>query len=87
MLLDLKMPKKDGFDVLRWLEKHPTLKKLPVTVLSSSDEEKDVDQAYGLGANSYVVKPGSLGGYEGLVEKLREYWVELNRPPTVASPQ
>jgi CheY-like chemotaxis protein len=86
VLLDLKMPKLDGFDVLRWLEEQPTLKKLPVTVLTSSDEEKDVDRAYGLGANSYLVKPSSLGGYSGLVAKLYEYWVELNRPPGVALP-
>src|SRR5438045_4400755 len=82
MLLDLKMPKMDGFDVLRWLEKHPKLKRLPVTVLTSSDEDKDVDRAYDLGANSYVVKPGSLVGYVGLVEKLGDYWMAIHRPPT-----
>jgi len=81
VLLDLKMPKFDGFDVLRWLEREPTLKKLPVTVLTSSDEDKDVDLAYGLGANSYLVKPASLSGYARLVAELREYWLHMNRPP------
>ena len=82
ILLDLKMPRMDGFDVLRWLEKQSTLKKMPVTVFTSSDEDKDVDRAYELGANSYLVKPSSLSGYTGLVEKLHEYWTEFNRPPS-----
>lgn len=82
LLLDLKMPKMDGFDVLRWLEKHPKLSRIPVTVFSSSDEDKDVDRAYDLGANSYVVKPGTLHGYVGMVETLNKYWTELNRPST-----
>ena len=81
VLLDLKMPKMDGFDVLRWLQKQPELRRLVVTVLSSSDETKDVNLAYDLGANSYVVKPGSLTGYTNIVEKLRDYWLEVNRPP------
>ena len=81
VLLDLKMPKMDGFDVLRWLQGQPELRRLIVTVLSSSDESKDVNLAYDLGANSYVVKPGSLNGYANIVEKLRDYWLEVNRPP------
>jgi CheY-like chemotaxis protein len=81
VLLDLKMPKMNGFDVLRWLQKQPELRRLIITVLSSSDESEDVDLAYDLGANSYVVKPGSLSGYAHIVEKLRDYWLEVNRPP------
>jgi len=81
VLLDLKMPKLDGFDVLRWLQQQPELRRLIVTVLSSSNESKDVNLAYDLGANSYVVKPGSLSGYANIVEKLRDYWLEVNRPP------
>ena len=80
-LLDLKMPKLNGFDVLRWLREQPELRRLIVTVLSSSDESADVNLAYDLGANSYVVKPGSLTGYTNIVEKLRDYWLEVNRPP------
>lgn len=84
MLLDLKMPKADGFDVLGWMQKQPTLKLLPVTVLSSSNEDRDVDRAYVLGANSYVVKPGSFNGVIELVERLLAYWIEVNRPPSPA---
>jgi CheY-like chemotaxis protein len=81
LLLDLKMPKLNGFDVLRWLQRQPELRRLIVTVLSSSDESQDVNLAYDLGANSYVVKPSSMNGYDQIVEKLRDYWVEVNRPP------
>ena len=84
MLLDLQMPRADGFDVLGWMQKQPTLKLLPVTVFSSSNENRDVDRAYALGANSYVVKPGSFGGVVELVEKLVAYWIEVNRPPSAA---
>src|SRR5215472_8418297 len=81
MLLDLKMPKMDGFDVLLWLQKHPRLKRLPVMVLSSSQQDRDVDRAYDLGANCFVVKPSSLAGYTDIADGLREFWVELNRCP------
>jgi CheY-like chemotaxis protein len=81
LLLDLKMPKVDGFDVLRWLQRQPELRRLIVTVLSSSNESQDVNLAYDLGANSYVVKPSSMSGYAAVVEKLRDYWVDVNRPP------
>jgi CheY-like chemotaxis protein len=81
VLLDLKMPKMNGFDVLRWLQHQPELRRLIVTVLSSSDESEDVNLAYDLGANSYVVKPNGLTGYANIVEKLRDYWLEVNRPP------
>lgn len=82
LLLDLKMPKMDGFDVLGWLQKQPKLKMLPVTVLTSSDQDKDVDRAYDLGANSYLVKPDSFGSFVDIVEKLRDYWIKINRPPS-----
>jgi CheY-like chemotaxis protein len=81
MLLDLKMPKMDGFDVLLWLQKQPRLKRLPVMVLSSSQQDRDVDRAYDLGANCFVVKPSSLAGYGDIADGLREFWVDLNRCP------
>lgn len=84
VLLDLKMPRLDGFDVLRWLQKHPELRRLIVTVLSSSNRSMDVNLAYDLGANSYVVKPDSLTGYDNIVEKIRGYWLDVNRPPDCA---
>ena len=55
MLLDLKMPRLDGFDVLGWVRQQPTLKRLPIIVLSSSNMPEDVDRAYDLGANSFIV--------------------------------
>lgn len=80
LLLDLKMPKVNGFEVLRWLQNQPELRRMVVTVLSSSDQRRDVNLAYDLGANSYVVKPSSITGYSEIVAKLREYWLELNSP-------
>ena len=77
----------DGFDVLRWLQKHPKLRRMPVTVLTSSNRDEDVDKAYDLGANSYVVKPGSLNGYVTIAETLHNYWTELNRPPAIVAEQ
>lgn len=79
LLLDLRMPRLSGFDVLDWLQQHPTLKRLPVAVFTSSNIDKDVDRAYDLGANSYIVKPGSLGGYEEFIKTLQRYWTEFNR--------
>ena len=57
MLLDLKMPRVDGFQVLDWVRQHPGLKRLPVIVFSSSGQDKDINRAYELGANSYLIKP------------------------------
>ena len=85
LLLDLKMPKLDGFDVLRWLQNQPALRRLIVTVLSSSDEPKDIDRAYDLGANSYLVKPSRTEGFREIAEKVHGYWLELNRPGNCAN--
>src|SRR5256885_7828807 len=63
MLLDINMPNGDGFAVLRWVRSHPGLKALRVVMLTTSDESEDVDQAYLLGANSYIVKPMSFELY------------------------
>lgn len=79
LLLDLRMPRLSGFDVLGWLKKDPTLRRLPVAVLSSSNIDRDVDRAYDLGANSYIVKPGSLQEYTEFIETLNRYWNEINR--------
>jgi CheY-like chemotaxis protein len=81
LLLDLKMPKLDGFDVLRWLQTQAGLRRLPVTVLSSSEEPCDVNRAYDLGANSYLVKPAANDNLSDIVEKIRYYWLEVNEQP------
>jgi CheY-like chemotaxis protein len=82
MLLDLQLPHFSGFAVLEWLRAQPGLKRLPVIVLTSSREDRDVRTAYDLGANSYVVKPSGLVGLQDVARRVREYWLETNvRPP------
>ena len=83
LLLDLKMPRMNGFDVLAWLRQQPGLKRLPVTVLTSSDQPQDVNRAYDLGANSYLLKPQDSQALSELVERVKQYWLELNHRPAV----
>jgi len=84
MLLDLKMPRLDGFDVLNWLRQQPGLKRLLVTVLTSSDQPQDINRAYDLGANSYLLKPHNAEHLSELVKQVERYWLEVNRcPPTI----
>jgi CheY-like chemotaxis protein len=81
VLLDLKLPRKSGLEVLAWLREHDTLRRLPVVVLTSSREAPDVRRAYDLGANSYLVKPVDARALLQLVETLGLYWLTLNEPP------
>src|SRR5215207_3641502 len=81
MLLDLKMPRLNGFDVLDWLRQQPTLKRLLVTILTSSDQPQDINRAYDLGANSYLLKPHTSEHLSDLVRHLQKYWLELNHGP------
>src|ERR1043166_8521303 len=81
MLLDLKMPRLNGFDVLNWLRQKPGLKRLLVTVLTSSDQPTDINRAYDLGANSYLVKPHIMNELAELVIRVSKYWLEANRHP------
>jgi len=81
MLLDLKMPRLNGFDVLEWLRKQPGLRRLLVTILTSSDQARDIDRAYDLGANSYLLKPHGTHELSELVMRLQRYWFELNQRP------
>jgi CheY-like chemotaxis protein len=82
ILLDLKLPGIDGFEVLRQIKATPVLKRLPVVVLTSSKEEGDRALSYDIGANSYLVKPVSFDGFLGVVRKIEGYWLSLNvRPP------
>ena len=80
LLLDLKMPRKDGFDVLQWVRNQECLRWLPVVIFSSSGEKRDVQRAYELGATSFVVKP-MFREYAALVRTLAEYWLGLNEVP------
>ncbi|HVV00243.1 MAG TPA: response regulator, partial [Verrucomicrobiae bacterium] len=81
LLLDLKMPRLNGFDVLSWLRHKPGLKRLLVTVLTSSNEPTDVNRAYDLGANSYLIKPHNSKELSTLVQQLQRYWLESNQCP------
>lgn len=83
LLLDLKMPRRNGFEVLEWIRDHPGLGRLPVVVLTSSRESSDVSRAYELGANSYLVKPGSPDDLLATVQGLGLYWLVLNESPDV----
>jgi CheY-like chemotaxis protein len=84
--LDLKLPRKNGLEVLAWLRDEPGLRRIPVVVLSSSNQESDVSRAYDLGANSYFVKPVSFDELKVVVELLRTYWGVHNRPPELFAP-
>lgn len=85
LLLDLKMPGTDGFEVLQWLRGQPDFKRLLVVVLTSSNLQADVDRAYDLGANSYLVKPVEFNEMVNLIQRFEAYWTEINRFPTTAS--
>ncbi|MBT4513195.1 MAG: response regulator [Chloroflexi bacterium] len=81
ILLDLKMPKVDGYEVLRRIKNTPILKRIPVIILTSSKEEGDRALSYDIGANSYLVKPVSFEGFLGVVGHIADYWLTLNVGP------
>jgi len=81
LLLDLKMPRKNGFDVLEWVRKQPGLRRLPVVILTSSKEEPDVNRAYDLGANSFLVKPVKFENLVEMIKTLSLYWLNLAENP------
>lgn len=81
ILLDLKMPKVDGLEVLRTLKSDPELRKIPVVILTSSREENDLLQSYELGVNAYVVKPVAFQQFVDAVKNLGMFWAIINEPP------
>jgi len=81
VLLDLKLPKVDGHEVLRRLKEDPRTRTIPVVVLTSSREEIDIARSYRLGVNSYIVKPVDFGNFSDAVQQLGLYWLLLNQPP------
>lgn len=81
MLLDLKMPRMDGLEVLRRVKSDENLKSIPVVMLTSSREEQDVVESYKLGVNAYVVKPVAFNAFVEVVKQLGLFWVLINEPP------
>lgn len=87
LLLDLKMPKVDGIEVLRQVKSDPTLKTIPVVVLTSSREEQDLVRTYDLGVNAYVVKPVDFHEFIDAVKLLGGFWAVVNETPPAGSPR
>lgn len=81
ILLDLKLPKVDGLEVLRRIKGDATTRNIPVVMLTSSREESDLVQSYSLGVNSYIVKPVDFDQFTTTVRELGMYWLLLNKPP------
>lgn len=81
VLLDLKLPGVDGFEVLRQVKSAPILRRLPVIILTSSKEEGDRALTYDIGANSYIVKPVSFSGFLDVIKQIEGYWISLNVAP------
>ena len=81
VLLDIKMPKIDGIEVLRRMKSDPGTREIPVVVMTSSNEEQDVVESYRLGVNSYIVKPIEFSAFLETVAKIGLYWVLTNRVP------
>lgn len=87
LLLDLKMPHKNGFEVLDWIRHAPGLSALRIVVLTSSEEIRDVNRAYELGANSFLVKPVDFRDFVQLTVAIKGYWLWLSRAPEVERPE
>ena len=84
ILLDLKMPKVDGLEVLSAVKAHPAFRMIPVCVLTSSREERDLTQSYGMGVNAYVVKPVEFGQFIEALKVLGAFWAVVNEPPVTS---
>jgi CheY-like chemotaxis protein len=87
LLLDLKMPRMNGFEVLEAVRAHPLLKRLPVIVLSSSDRPKDIALALEAGANSFLTKPARPRELVSMIRAVQDYWLKWNRTTFVQTPQ
>ena len=81
ILLDLKLPKVDGLTVLRQIRSHPQYNKIPIVILTSSAENSDIEEAYRLGVNSYIVKPVDFDKFIDVATQIKLYWRALNEAP------
>jgi two-component system response regulator len=87
ILLDLKLPKINGFEVLKAIKSAPETRSIPVVILTSSNQELDVSRSYQLGANSYIQKPVDFDAFREVVQKIEGYWLQVNQPPPIAEKQ
>jgi len=85
MFLDIKMPRMGGFEVLAWIKEHAVFKALPVVMVSSSNQQPDVDRAYKLGASAYIVKPAKLEDFRKLFKATGEFFLEHAEKPSIAA--
>jgi CheY-like chemotaxis protein len=85
VLLDLKLPKIDGLQVLKQIKSNPITKAIPVILLTSSNEERDLVASYQLGVNSYIQKPVNFNEFQEVVRQLGLYWLVVNREPPAAA--
>jgi CheY-like chemotaxis protein len=86
LLLDLKMPNKDGFEVLQWVRHQPGLSRLRVVVLTTSEDWRDINRAYQLGANSFLVKPVNMDEFFRLTQAIKGYWLWMSKEPDLHRP-
>ena len=82
VLLDLKLPRKSGIEVLEWIRSRPGLRRIPVVMLTSSKQTVDINRAYELGVNAYLVKPVNFDGLVDMVKTIDSFWLRLNEHPT-----
>jgi CheY-like chemotaxis protein len=81
LMTDLKMPGKSGFQLMRWVREHPEHKRMPMVVLTSSRHDPDIQRAYAVGANSFLIKPPTVQKLTALIENLKSYWLHLDEQP------
>ncbi|WGV27490.1 response regulator [Halotia branconii] len=83
ILLDLKLPRRSGIEILEWMRQQPGIKRIPVVILTSSRESLDIDLSYDLGVNSYLVKPVRFDALAKMIAALDSYWLQINEYPSV----
>ena len=85
VLLDLKLPRRSGLEVMEWVKRQPIIRRIPIVVLTSSRENSDVDYAYEIGASSYLVKPVTFSALESMVSALDRFWLKVNQYPSIGA--